>query len=385
MQKSHLKLSLIRCGSWTILGLASSFAMANSTLNNLSGFDPSCLETLGAFEECVKRGDLTGYTPEKIDAFREMARKNEIQKRANEINIKKQEEEAAKRKWAGGINLDTLSESRCAEDSLNAAQARGRAQWVKKCFAHLLSSDIKAKITENEAKDRPLYPIVSKKNGSEFIETIPVPTDPNASCDSLQPDMYIKGFCTSGCFAPEQPISFVEGIDPIGNFNEAFGWSLLVLGPNSTIENPVMIPNPISMFTKTERDIEEPILDIKTQTGKLVSVTLNHPMMMASGEFKSAKDLVVGESLATITEHLAVNSKGIIPDKIAEIKSRKYFGKVYNFLTDSQSLAENVVISDGVVTGNLRIQNMEAAKLNKVIFRQNLDSEMLDVIALSKQ
>ncbi len=110
-------------------------------------------------------------------------------------------------------------------------------------------------------------------------------------------------------------------------------------------------------FAKIERVIagpeHKPVVAFETSAGKKLTVTSEHPLLTKGG-MKLAKDISIGDELK------AANGKFV---SITAIAQKKYTGQVYNFeLAGTAKEADHSVIAEGLISGELYLQNLLSGK-----------------------
>lgn len=238
-------------------------------------------------------------------------------------------------------------ENRCAEDSLDPAQARLRNQWARKCYPEIAED-----LDYYERRNRRPYVLVHHTNGSWRG-----PLDPKAPCDGWTR----KSFCVASCYPADQLVWFEGGFTPIGRAVDKKLDGIITLKANSTIDMPKFKVSRVRSYSRSRTDSDEIILTFRMASGGQLRVTTNHPMLTSDGIMQEAAKLSVGQEL--------VQGQGL-SDKIVEISSRIEFGKVYNVSPDSGNPVENIVIAQGYLTGSAAYQYAE--ELNTLYGRKLL-------------
>jgi len=252
-----------------------------------------------------------------------------------------------------------IIEKRCVEDHLDPPQALLRNKWARKCYPDLIEE-----IDLYERKKRPLYALVQHVNGSWHG-----PTNPNDSCDGW----IRKAFCLASCYPADQLVWFQQGYVPINVAVEAKLDNVMTLTKNSTIDEPKFQVLPIKGYSRSIWDSNETILTFKTASGRQMRVTTNHPILTADGVMRQASQIQVGQQL--------VKQNGM-PDEIIEINSTLEFGKVFNLSPNSGNPIENIVVSQGLLTGSEHYQYLE--EFNSLYGRKLL-RRMVDLDPQKKQ
>ncbi len=335
-----------------------------------------CVQNLTNFELCEKDGSFPNLDPTYLESLKALAEKNQATFLQHEKARLEAERERAKGIFVATSTWDVIDTSRCPDDSLSGPQALGRTDWVLAHLKHKLNSDAMRKLEEYRNRQRPVYPSFARKRGDNSVETVVMPHDPGQDGSAYLDGMYIRGFCTSGCYVANQPILFSDNWDTIGTADLQIHPGILVLNRNSTLSNPSLVRIPVADYIRTDRINTEPVVNIVTEGGRRLSVTLEHPVMTIDGSFVRAQDLEVGSVLAALGE---VPNVHVEADPIKTISESAYIGRVYNLDVRSDYLAENVVVAGGILNGTLYIQNLENQALNRLVFRSNLAGEVQDI------
>jgi len=146
---------------------------------------------------------------------------------------------------------------------------------------------------------------------------------------------------TDGCFAKGTKIATAKDVElPIEKLH-AGDRVMLADGRTSRIQRLVAGPE------------AKPMVAFETADGRKIMVTNEHPMATKAG-LKLAKDVMISDELKT------AEGKFVL---IQNISQKKYTEHVYNFeLEGSGKDADHLVIADGLVSGELFLQNKMTAK-----------------------
>lgn len=146
---------------------------------------------------------------------------------------------------------------------------------------------------------------------------------------------------TDGCFAKGTKIRVAKDVElPIEKLS-AGNRVLLADGRHSTIKRVVAGPE------------KKPMVMFETASGAKIMVTDEHPMATKNG-VKLAKQVTIGDELKTADGKFTA---------ISGISQREYKEDVYNFeLVGSAQEADHLVVAEGLVSGELYLQNKLAHK-----------------------
>jgi len=165
---------------------------------------------------------------------------------------------------------------------------------------------------------------------------------------------YLHGVCRPGCFAADTQIltsieAGVAGV-PAGKITSAT--RLMSLDDKATNDHFALIQRPIDVPTHGP---EIPDLFVFTlSNGKKLRVTNAHPMVLANGGVIRA-DLVQPRAMF-------IGSDGH-PVAVLAITREPATAEVYGFETNSETKAGHIIVAEGVLVGDLKIQDELQAEL----------------------
>ena len=234
---------------------------------------------------------------------------------------------------------------RCNTDVIaDEARMKGRNAWARKCG--YVSREL-----ENAANIASHY---------WSFASVQAPFNEAAPCHS---GLATAGMCPKGCFTGSQKIKFNGLYIPIAEAISIAPTTYTSLAQGSLLEQEVNLTDFVLGDTK------EQILVIATEKGRRIEVTAGHPMVLYDGELTPARSLAVGHSL--LDEDLS-------EDKIKSIEPYSYEGKVYNIMSQSKIKEENLVISEGLITGSIRFQNEWADEQFRLLTRKTINIDQLN-------
>mgnify|MGYP000707648243 CR=1 FL=1 len=273
------------------------------------------------------------------------------------------------------VSVNTLAaggfaELRCASwgDNLNQPQAAERWKWAMRC--DVANSRILWTYREYTAPGgakRPAYPIYGlidedyKKEPSNPLKWFPPKT---ASADCYIPENYdIIGFCAGGCYTADQLI-LVDGSErSIKDMISSGERSVMTLDEDSTTESIRVKDGSVFSYMKSVVSGPQEIISLETDSGKKLSITLEHPLVSSTGEFILAEDLSVGSKL--------LNEFGDI-ETVSELSRKEIDTKVYNLRTNGANETDRVVVAQGLLNGDLSVQQRKAKKANQFLLRKKI-------------
>lgn len=245
-------------------------------------------------------------------------------------------------------------DERCKYDQLHQrSQGIGRNNWAKKC-GYIKSQDMLNAINEEGT-----YLVFSNGRLGGGQGNLNVPDNTDAPCVS---GLIKQGFCYTGCYTPEQRLSFSAGEFAIAEAYAEHQQLVTVLAPESRAEQFQFSEQPIKSYVRGETD--ELILILRTDAGQQLKVTMDHPLVDASGNIIKARDVGVGTVLLSASgEHVAV----------VERQADRYTGMVWNIRPASTTKLDNILIAEGLLTGSHRFQSQWSDELTRLYFRSEAD------------
>lgn len=282
-------------------------------------------------------------------------------------------------------NLATIK-ARCELDSLNTANATGRVNWAIKCaksnggtFHKMSTNRLYGLLFEFDfdtgkktKKARPEYPIFTTPNLAKVWKA---PTSTSAAC--TVPGGYVAtGYCTSSCYTPDQSLLFADGEAIIKDAYKALKQDVMVLDQNATLSNPTLRVEKVGSYIRSHIDTQHDIIVFKTEHGKELKVTENHPLVNQNGKMRRADSFKAGDSL--------VGRNGQL-EKIVSITMKKFFGKVYNIEPKVKGDVEfggfdtngQIVIAQGYLSGSNWYQNSGEKYLERSMLRNQIPDSLL--------
>jgi hypothetical protein len=193
----------------------------------------------------------------------------------------------------------------------------------------------------------------------------------NGKCAIAYPDgsgYRLQGVCRPGCFAedtqisiephsdpgvlprPAMPGSSIEAVESAGKLTTAT--RLMSLGDKASIDRVSLIPRPIDVPTHGP---EKPDLFVfSLSNGRRLRVTNAHPMVLADGSVIRANRVQ--------PKAVFIGGDGRPVDVLA-ITREPATGDVYGFETRSDTRLGHIIVAEGVLVGDLKIQDDEQAEL----------------------
>lgn len=298
-----------------------------------------------------------------------------------------------------GMPLDSYAfkykMKRCATwgDSLSQEQAKGRWEWTEKCdknyqalIAQFPTMDPSRYLTDSNGGTRRTYPVYAVidvslpeehagyyTNPKGWYAPIKAPKgDADLEQACAKPSNYQIGFiCLSSCYTPDMMVSFSSGdVDVESAYLENMQ-NLLTVSAESSLEKLAFSYKPVRHHIRSVIDGEHQIINFLTETGKVLKVTPNHPLVNGKGEMQRADKFNQGDFLVNIDGQ---------KERIVALNNEQYHGKVYNLEIDSDLYTEKILVAQGLLSGDLSYQNENTKYLERILFRMNgISDEFLEV------
>lgn len=304
--------------------------------------------------------------------------------------------------FAAGIQTARCHEYRqkgLVKGTTNADGAKAVRKWAGRCYP-----EYQEKISKNphiiDAKGNKLilYPEFLKLDkavdpnaefGFRWVYSDPLDYEINfeaiiadhktAPCD-VPAGYELAVFCAAGCYLPGQIMAFQDSqsmdgvkLSSIGNEMKNFvqGESkMVVLSSEATLEDMSYEDKNIHSYIADLVEVEQDVYVLKTETGKVLGVSPDHPVMNEQGKLQRADDFKVGDKV--------MNFEGIA-EKIVSADKHSYFGRVINLDIASQNDMNHIVIAGGVLNGSYSMQNAIAQSYNRQLLRVSMiPSELLE-------
>jgi hypothetical protein len=187
----------------------------------------------------------------------------------------------------------------------------------------------------------------------------------NYPCPSSSSVAPIDTTCYTGCYRADQRIL----LDRAGKYQDILSAKnnlapkIAVLTQSSTVQNLKLTNAPVGRFLESKNNEHEILIHIETELGIKLVVTLNHPLLDATGVMREASKLKVHDQL------LRIDGRA---DAIKSIKREAFYGKVYNVAPLSPDPSDNLLVAEGVITGSHNYQTELYQFINRVVLRSQL-------------
>lgn len=199
------------------------------------------------------------------------------------------------------------------------------------------------------------------------------------SCNTLRkvdtPLQYLEGWCACGCFAPFTKIAVTEKSAITDSIQDNFiqellfvkakkitthfqRYNLVHLTDDATLHNLQITASPIRISTEGMEKKE--LVQIVTEDYRKLLVTPRHPILTSNGTMVMARDLR--------PDHLLVNRNGNNIG-IKSLSTIPFKGKVYNFMSESDSHNGHVIFAEDLAVGDLYWQSSLEDQYNQEFIR----------------
>ncbi len=180
---------------------------------------------------------------------------------------------------------------------------------------------------------------------------------------------FVNAYCPgSGCYTPDQEISFASGDEPILSAFDALRTGVTTLTPHSTLEHIKLKTDDVASYMRDLRDVAQVIFEIRTASGGQLRVTDKHPVLIDDGRMVEARTLKAGTKLVK-----ADGSR----DPIVSVTQTSYFGKVYNLKPTATNRVANIIIAQGFLVGSSRFQNEDVDYINRIILGRSIPKSVI--------
>ena len=241
-----------------------------------------------------------------------------------------------------------ILEERCIKSNLSIDAAHGRNRWAYKCQNNFTDEQPLFIQLHKILKQRPRphYPLVSDESKKDYN----APTSESRGCEKYT---VFHGFCLSSCFTPDQNILFIDGYIQIKEATKERKTNVMALTKESTLSSFDLAPQSVEAYQQTRKDAIETVIVITTESGIVLKITEDHPILLNTGVMVKAKDLKVGQIL--------IKESGEF-DSIVALETKVYWGKVYNIAPASTHSKENIIVAQGILVGSANFQYHEMFK-----------------------
>jgi len=160
----------------------------------------------------------------------------------------------------------------------------------------------------------------------------------------------IYDFCPRGCFAADTKIASTVGTNGIADYVAAQSVlpqsSLMAMTDDASLGEVILAPQSVKRTTHGPEDFA--LFAFALSNGHTLRVTMHHPMVLDSGKIIEASDVTAGMSFVGLDgQSVAVTA----------VTREKPIGEVFNFETTGDTELGHVIVAEGVLVGDLKIQD----------------------------
>ncbi len=245
-------------------------------------------------------------------------------------------------------------DERCRFDQLQSRSlATERNQWSRKCG--YIKSDAMLEAMNSEGT----YLVFSNGRLGGGGGNLNVPADKQAACIS---GLIKQGFCFAGCYTPGQRLTFINADEEISAAYHAKRELISALAVDTKPATLSFSEQKISSFIAGETS--EEVLTITSEGRHQLTVTLEHPLVLAAGTIIKARDVALGDYLLTAEGEAAA---------VVSIVREHFTGKVWNVRPASHNKLENILIAEGLLSGSQRFQSQWSGEITRLYQRSETD------------
>lgn len=175
--------------------------------------------------------------------------------------------------------------------------------------------------------------------------------------------LQLYDFCPLGCFSADTQL--LTGVSDEQTVSYARASSvtrpgtLISLADEATIDDVSIVPRSIRRIVHGPEDADLYVFALAN--GSTLRVTQHHPMVIDDGTIIEAQD--VGPAMSFV----GIDGASVA---ITSITREKPVGEVYNFETEADTRLGHVIVAEGVLVGDLKLQNELGAEQNSIESRR---------------
>jgi hypothetical protein len=160
----------------------------------------------------------------------------------------------------------------------------------------------------------------------------------------------IFDFCPKGCFAADTQIASSLAGDGLAGYVQARSVApkstVLGMTADASLGNVLLAPLSVKRIVLGPEDAE--LFVFTLANGHTLRVTQHHPMVLDSGE------IVQASQVSPKASFVGLDGKSVA---VTSITREKPTADVFNFETEGDTQLSHVVVAEGVLVGDLKIQN----------------------------
>jgi hypothetical protein len=172
----------------------------------------------------------------------------------------------------------------------------------------------------------------------------------------------IQALCKAGCFAEDTEIltGFAsDGTECATQASQVTDFDqLLTLADEANLDNVTLVSRPIG--TPIHGPERPALFVFDLANGARLRVTQHHPMVLDTGAIVEASQVSAGSSFVAIDG---------TPVAVISISREQTTGDVYNFTTASDTQLGHIIVAEGVLVGDLKLQAELAAEEHSIELR----------------
>lgn len=170
------------------------------------------------------------------------------------------------------------------------------------------------------------------------------------------PETMLEGWCPCGCVHPDTLMSVVkmdsgdQGVESADKVAKNVAqYKLVTLSPDADFNAADFPLSAHGIDLSTSGPAMRDLIVITTLDGRVLKLTQTHPVVLANGEIKQAKDLR--------PDDLALSIEGEALD-IVSVERVPYKGEVYNFASSAElfDVPGHIVFGQGLAIGDLTLE-----------------------------
>ncbi len=162
--------------------------------------------------------------------------------------------------------------------------------------------------------------------------------------------LMLYDFCPLGCFASDTQM--LTGFSRAGTAKYAQAssvsapGSLVSVADDASLDNLILGAQPIKRTVHGPEDADLYVFAL--DNGAVLRVTQHHPMVLDNGK------IVEAAKVDTSMSFVGIDGASLA---IRAITREKPIGEVFNFETTAETLLGHVIVAEGVLVGDLKLQN----------------------------
>jgi hypothetical protein len=182
-------------------------------------------------------------------------------------------------------------------------------------------------------------------------------------CPIIRPDAgAILGFCPAGCFAGETQILTALADNGTAGYTKVShvlpDATVLAASDASGVDAMALVSRTVGRIVSGPET--PPLVVLKLSNGATLRVTAHHPMVLSTGVVIEAAAVARGSSF------IGVDGRTVA---VVAVSNELATGDVFNFETTGTGQLSHVVVAEGVLVGDLKLQNELAAEQHSIELR----------------